>query len=106
MRISSSLLTLVAVFILLAMVGSPATAEQGRTRGYDLEFANFLRSQGEKLSVSVVSVESRFTRMIHENGQQREIYLSGSFASGFVYNDQGIVVTDFRLVQHPPSTYY
>jgi len=84
----------------------PASAEQGVTRGYDKEFADFLRQQGARVQPGVVVVETRFTRMIHEGGREREIIVEGDFCSGFIYNRDGIVVTDYRVVVHPPSTYY
>jgi len=97
-------LTLLSLSLLMAvLLMLPAGASQGITPGYDLEFSRFLQSQGAMIQPSVVVVETRFTRMIHDNGNLREITVEGDFATGFFYNDSGVVVTEYRAVMHGGS---
>ena len=105
MRVHFSLITSIAA-LLLVLVCIPVSAQYGVTPGYDLEFSQFLQSQGERLQPSVVVIETRFNRILHENGNEREIVLEGDFATGFIYNNEGIVVTQYDAVVHPPSTYF
>jgi serine protease Do len=106
MRISLALpmLSLTAVF--LVILALPAGAVNGQTPGYDLEFSEYLQQQAAKVQPSVVAIETRFMRTITENGVQREIGVEGDFATGFIYNRDGIVVTTYSVVEHPPSTYF
>ena len=98
-------IVLLAVAAVFASV--PVGASQGVTPGYDLEFSDFLQSQGANVAPSMVNIETRFMRVITDlDGSQREIVLSGDFATGFIYNREGIVVTDYGVIVHPPSTYY
>jgi len=106
MRFSSPLSTILLAAVLLVLAGLPAEATRGVTPGYDREFSQFLQSQGAQIQPAVVVVEARFTRTIHENGQPREIVTEGDFATGFIYNDEGIVVTEYTVVMHAPSTYF
>ncbi len=106
MRLSLPLISLTFVATLFIVLGSSVGARQGVTPGYDLEFSEFLQSQGARVGPSVVAVETRFSRHVHDNGRLREIMVAGDFSSGFIYNDEGIVVTDYRTIVHPPSTYF
>lgn len=106
MRVFSLIPALIAVILLQVLVSPSAVAVQGTTPGYDKEFSQFLQSQGAKNQPSVVVVETRFTRWITENGKKREITTEGDFATGFFYNEDGIVVTQYSVVTHPPSSYY
>lgn len=106
MRTLLSILSLTLAAVLLVCFSNDALAQHGRTPGYDLEFAQFLRTQGERLTPCVVAIETRFTRFIFEEGREREIMVAGDFSTGFVYNDEGIIVTDYKSIEHPPSTYF
>jgi len=105
MRVTSPLSMLGLVAVLVVILSFPAGATNGTTPGYDLDFSRFLQSQGARIQPSVVIIESRFTRTIHEDGQEREIVFEGDFATGFFYNRDGIVVTEYTVVQHAPSRY-
>jgi len=103
----SSILTTICLAVLLALVGAiPAGATQGITPGYDLEFSQFLQSQGAAVQPSVVLVEARYNKVIREEGRPRTITTEGDFSTGFFYNREGIVVTSYSCVVHPPSTYF
>jgi len=106
MRFSSSLTLICLVGILVMLAAIPAGATRGVTPGYDLEFSRFLQSQGAAVQPSVVVVEARYQRVINDMGLPRTITTEGDFATGFFYNDEGIVVTDYTCVVHPPSTYF
>ncbi len=106
MRFSSILPTISLAAILIMLLTLPVAATSGVTPGYDLEFSRFLQSQGAKIQPSVVVVETRFTRVIHEEGQERTITVEGDFATGFFYSRDGIVVTEYTTVMHAPSTYF
>jgi len=105
MRVHLSLVTSIAA-LMLVLVSIPVVAQQGVTPDYDLEFSQFLQSQGQRIQPSVVVIETRFTRIIHEDGREREIVLEGDFSTGFIYNRDGIIVTQYDAVIHPPSTYF
>jgi serine protease Do len=105
MRVHLSLITSITA-LLLVLLCIPVAAQYGVTPGYDLEFSQFLQEQGERIQPSVVVIETRFTRTLHEEGREREITLEGDFATGFIYNRDGIVVTQYDAVIHPPSTYF
>lgn len=107
MRLLPTLSTISFVAVLLVLGAIPATATQGSRPGYDLEFSEFLQTQGANVEPSVVFIETRFTRIIHDpSGVEREITVRGDMASGFFYNRDGIVVTEYTTVRHAPSTYY
>lgn len=107
MRLLPTLSTISFVAVLLVLGAIPATATQGSRPGYDLEFSEFLQTQGANVQPSVVFIETRFTRIIHDpSGVEREITVRGDMASGFFYNRDGIVVTEYTTVRHAPSTYY
>jgi len=106
MRAYFPIQTISLAVVLLVVTSLPLGAEQGRTPGYDLEFSQFLQSQGARNQASVVVIETRFTRMLHEDGRTREIVLEGDFASGFIFNREGIVVAPYSVVVHAPSTYF
>ncbi len=98
--------TITCMAISLAVVlGLPAVATNGTTPGYDMEFSQFLQSQGAITEPSIVIVETRFMRTVNDGFEVREIATEGDFATGFVYNDDGIVVTEYTAVVHAPSTY-
>ena len=94
MRIFTVLLALSFTALFAVIPGSPVNAAKGVTPGYDLEFSEFLQSQGAKVKSCIVAVETRYTRTIHEKGKIREMWTGGRFATGFVYNNEGIVVTN------------
>ncbi len=107
MRLFPILSTLSFVAVLLVLGAIPATATQGNRLGYDLEFSEFLQIQGANIQPSVVFIETRFTRIVHDPaGVEREIIVEGDMASGFFYNRDGIVVTEYTAIRHAPSTYF
>lgn len=107
MRCFSLLSVIPLAALMMILIAIPVGASQGYTPGYDLEFSQFLQEQGANVQPSVVSIETRFTRMIHDtNGLLREVTVSGGYSTGFIYNRDGVVVTDYTSIIHPPSTYF
>jgi serine protease Do len=106
MRILSPVPLIGFIAALLVLLSLPAVAEKGVTPGYDKEIADYLQTEGEMVEPSLVSVETRFVKTVNENGTQREVLVAGDFATGFIFNREGIVVTSYTAIQHPPSSYY
>jgi len=76
------------------------------TPGYDKEIADYLQEEGAIVEPSLVAIETRFTKTISDQGTLRQVTTAGDFANGFIYNRDGIVVTNYRAVMHPPSSYF
>jgi serine protease Do len=106
MRVLSPVPFISLIAVLMALLAVPAFAEKGVTPGYDKEIADYLQEMGADLEPSLVFIETRFTKTIIEDGVPREVLVSGDFGSGFIYNKEGIVVTSYNVVLHPPSSYF
>ncbi len=75
------------------------TFEQGTV------YSDYLKEVGSSALNQVVVIDTRFTRETWDVDRYRTVMISGDFSTGFVYNDEGYIVSDMSAILHYPSSY-
>ncbi len=93
-----------AFALTIGLVGTTPTAN-AQTFEEGPVYSDYLKQVGTEALDQIVTVDTRFTRLMWDVDRYRTVMIDGKFSTGFIYNDEGYIVTDLASILRYPSTF-